>query len=105
MQQYLGLCFGSIVGFLSLFDVARSARAANTLAEDDLKSITNTKHRTSSIVKKDRILVFVDVVLTLMSQWFVLVNEEKIITALNLSHWSSEETSALLCAFLFLLCE
>ena len=35
-----------------------------------------------------------------MSQWFVLGNEEKIITALNLSHWSIEETlaSLLFCA-------
>ena len=67
MQQYLGLCFGSILGFVCL-------------------------------------LVFVDVVVALMSQWFVLVNEEKIITALNLSHRFSEETLALPCTFFLLLC-
>jgi hypothetical protein len=38
MQQYLGLCFGSILGFLHLLDYARSARAANTFTEDTLST-------------------------------------------------------------------
>jgi uncharacterized sodium:solute symporter family permease YidK len=101
MQQYLGLCFDSILGFLFLLG---SARAVNTFTEDTYKSIVNTKHRTRSIVKKEQIVVFVEVVVALMSQWFVLVNEDKIITALNLSHWSSEETLPLLWVFLFLFC-
>jgi hypothetical protein len=98
MQHFL-IAVGLILAFISHILFVRYYRSAGTVTVDDWESIYGTEqlsylNRIYCVVKKEIILVSVYVFFAFMYKWLVLVNDDNVITSMNIYQWSMEATFA-----------
>ena len=87
-MQHFFIAVGLIIAFISLILFVRYSRSAGTVTVVDWESIYDTEqlsylHGTYCVVNKEIILVSVYVFVAFMYKWLVLVNDDNVITSMN----------------------